>query len=398
MSFSPRVSLPCSWVRMAFLLGLSVASVGCGGGSSSASASIDEDDHTDEGAAGESPVVHLDADAIALGGVEVGRASEVPSSALVVTGSITFDQDRVSQVGPKTPGRVVELSVAVGSDVVHGQTLAHLESPEVGETRASLSEAEALVSIAEENYTRERRLEEQGISSRRELLDAEADLRRAEASLESARERLRVLGADAHGDGGHFDIVSPYAGRVVAREAGLGEVIGTEDAPFTVADLSRLWLELDIYERDLRSIVEGQDVAVTTPAWPDRVFAGRIVYIGDLIDTERRTVPARVELDNTDRALKPGMFATARISSPGAPPVVAVPRDAVQDVEGAQVVWVPGDEADEFEAHPVVLGRDLLDGMVEIVSGLAPGDRLVILGAFTLKAELSRGEFGGHGH
>jgi cobalt-zinc-cadmium efflux system membrane fusion protein len=276
--------------------------------------------------------------------------------------------------------------------------LAHLESTEVGNTRAELGEAEALLRIAQETFDRETRLEAQGISSRREVLEAEARLRTIEARRRSAEERLRLLGAAEHGNGGHFDVVAPYDGVVVERHGSRGEVVGSTDQLFTVADLSRLWIELDVYERDLASVAEGQTVEVSTAAWPGRSFPARIVYVGDILDERSRTVRARVEIENSDGALKPGMFATAFIATSDGGSSVAVPRDAVQNVEGSDVVWLPAEEAGAFVASPVLLGPELPGGLVEIVNGLTAGDSLVVRGAFTLKAELARGEFGGHGH
>ena len=244
----------------------------------------------------------------------------------------------------------------------------------------------------------ERRLAEQGISSRREVLDAEAELRRTEARARSAQERLRVLGASLHGEGGHFDVTAPYDGTVVERHAARGEVVGPTDQLFTVADLSRLWIELDVYERDLSRVAEGHPVEVTTPAWPNRTFLGRVVYVGDIVAAGRRTVRTRVEIPNEERALKPGMFATARIGGGDGPMTLAVPRDAVQTLEGVTSVWVPGDEPGEFVAQPVELGESLPGGMVAVVRGLSLGDSVVVEGAFTLKSELAKGEFGGHGH
>ena len=352
----------------------------------------------DEEPAGEAVVeVHLDADALALSDVRLGQAGMVPHTLLSVTGTITYDQNRLSQIAPKTQGRIVEVLTEVGARVRAGEVLVHLESPEVGMIRADLAEAEALVEIARENFDREVRLEAQGISSRRELLDAEATLRRVEASRRSAEERLRVLDAGLHGEGGHFDITSPFDGIVVERDAGVGEVVGPSDPLATVADLGQLWIELDIYERDLAQVREGLPVTVSTAAWPGRTFPASVGYVADILDTERRTVRARVVLDNRDGALKPGMFATASIQV-GEGRLVAVPRDAVQDVEGQLVVWVPGDEEGSFVVRPVVLGAELPGDYVEVVSGISEGETLVVTGAFTLKAELAKGEFGGHGH
>jgi cobalt-zinc-cadmium efflux system membrane fusion protein len=155
---------------------------------------------------------------------------------------------------------------------------------------------------------------------------------------------------------------------------------------------------LDIYERDLHKVMQGQPVEITTDAWPDRVFEGEIVYVADILDTVRRTVRARVEVENGDRALKPGMFATAIINSESGRPAVAVPRDAVQTVDDQEVVWIPTDEEGAFVAIPVLLGEELPGNSVEILAGLEAGAEIVVEGAFTLKAELAKGEFGGHGH
>lgn len=390
-----------TWMRTLLNVLLTATTVlalaGCGEGGDGGAV---EDDHAAEAAVpeGGAPSVHLDSASLAMSGVVVGLPESVAAGALPATGNITYDQNRVSHIGPKTQGRVVDLIAEVGARVRRGQVLAHLESPEVGTTRADLHEAEALLEIAQENYDRERRLEAQGISSRRELLDAEGELRRLQARLRGTQERLRVLGADLHGEGGHFDVASPYDGVVVERHAGRGEVVGPADQIFTVADLRRLWIELDVYERNLGRVARGQTVEVVATAWPGRVFPGRIVYLGDIIDAERRTVRARVEVENPDGALKPGMFATARIEIAGGAPVVAVPRDAVQTVEDEQVVWVPGAEEGEFVARPVTLGAELPGSLVEVVSGLAADEAVVLEGAFTLKSELAKGEFGGHGH
>lgn len=350
------------------------------------------DDHEGE------EVVVLDTAALRLGGIEVGTVEAITTSGLPVTGAITYDANLVSHVGSRTNGRIVAVRADLGARVRRGQVLAVLESPDVGQLRAEEREAEQLVEIARENYAREQRLAEQGISSRKELLDAEAQLRRNEAALESAEARLGVLGT-GHGTGSEFGVVAPFAGTVVARDASLGEMAERTDTLFTVADLSRLWIELDIFERDLARVRVGQSVAVTTTAYPGRTFPGRIVYIGDVLDAAKRTVRARVEIPNPNGALKPGMFATATIQVGGGGPALAVvPQDALQEFEGRRVVFVPGDRPGEFRPIPVEVGETIEGNRVIILSGLAPGSRIVTAGAFALRSELSKGEIGEHGH
>ncbi|MGH7458096.1 MAG: efflux RND transporter periplasmic adaptor subunit [Longimicrobiaceae bacterium] len=384
---------------MALLFALAGAA-GCGNGSAETAEDAVEEHAEDEEHDEESNVVVLDTAAVAVAGIQVGTAETIRTSGLPVTGTITYDANRVSHIGPRTEGRIVRLRADIGERVRGGQALAILDSPDVGQVRAEEHEAEALLEIARENYDRERRLEQQGISSRKELLDAEAELRRAEAALQSAEQRLQALGA-GHGTGGQFAIIAPFSGIVVAREASLGEVASSADQLFTVANLERLWIELDVYERDLRRVSEGQAVDVTTAAYPGRVFTGEVVYLGDILDPETRTVRARVEIPNEDRTLKPGMFANAVIQvGGGATPMVAVPQNAVQEMEGRTVVFVPGDQPGEFRAVPVEVGEPVGDGRVVIRSGLDADAPLVVAGAFSLRSEAAKGAIAeaGHGH
>ncbi|GMV09877.1 MAG: hemolysin D [Gemmatimonadota bacterium] len=391
---------------LSWLTGLlsAIAIASCGGGAPESAVdsgdSSPSGDSAKESRAGgpDEDVVTLDSTALRLGGIAIDTVATITTSGLPVTGTITYDANRVSHVGSRTEGRITGLRAELGARVRRGQLLALLESPDVGQIRADEREAEELVKIAEENFAREQRLAIQGISSRKELLDAEAELRRMQASLRSARTRLQVLGA-GHGTGGQFGISAPFAGVIVARDASVGEMASPADTLFTVADLSRVWIELDIFERDLTRIREGQSVAVRTAAYPDRTFEGRIVYVGSVLDATRRTVRARVEIPNTDGALKPGMFANASIQvGAGGPIVVVVPREAVQEVEGRQVVFVPGTNAGEFRTQDVEVGESIDGGRVTIRSGLRLGSRIVTRGAFALRSELAKSDIGEAGH
>ena len=377
---------------------LFAGATGCGDNSETSN----ETEAGEEGAAEHSDasedVVMLDSMSVAYGEILVGSVETVITTGLPVTGTITYDANRVSHIGARTDGRIVRLAADVGTRVSSGEVLAVLESPQIGQLQTEEREAEALLAIARENHARELRLEEQGISSRKELLLAEADLRRAEAARTSAHERLLVLGAHG-GEGGRFNVTAPFAGVVVARDASLGEMAAPADHLFTVANLQRLWIELDVFERDLARIARGQDVEVTTAAYPGRSFPGTIVYIGDILDPQTRTVRARVEVPNPREVLKPGMFATARIAvGSGGQPFVVVPEAAVQELEGRKVVFVPGDRPGEFRAQPVQVGEQLEGGKIVILSGLTDDSRIVIAGAFSLRSELAEGEIGEHGH
>lgn len=370
-------------------------------GSAACGASNAESD--DASTAAETPevqeVVTLDSVAIRLGGIEVAYADSLATSGLQVTGAITYDANRVSHVGSRTESRILSIRADLGNRVAKGAALAMLASADVGQLRAEERQGEELVAIARENFAREQRLEKQGISSRKELLLAEAELRRSEAALRSTEERLAVLGASHdHGAGAEYSLVAPIAGTVVARDASLGEVVGPSDILFTVADLTVVWIELDIFERDLARVRAGQSVEVTVTAYPGRKFPGRLSYVGEVLDTTKRTVRARVEIPNPNAALKPGMFATASIQVGGGPLVAVVPQGAVQDMNGQSMVFVPGDRPGEFKPVPVELGATVDGNRVIVLKGLAIGSRFVVTGAFALRSELAKGEIGEHGH
>jgi len=178
----------------------------------------------------------------------------------------------------------------------------------------------------------------------------------------------------------------------------VGELSDPSKSLYTVADLSSVWVMVDINEKDLAKVHKGQEARVTVGAFPDLKLRGRITYIADLLDVATRTVKARIEVANPGRKLKPEMFATVELAlSVAAPPVVAVPEDALQDLDGKKVVFVAEHES-EFAARPVRTGRTA-GGMVEIVSGLNEGDRYAVKGAFILKSEVKKGELvDEHGH
>jgi cobalt-zinc-cadmium efflux system membrane fusion protein len=165
-----------------------------------------------------------------------------------------------------------------------------------------------------------------------------------------------------------------------------------------VADLSNVWVMVDIHEKDLAKVRKGQAATVMVSAFPEVKLKGRITYIADLVDGATRTVKARIEVVNPGRKLKPEMFATVELAlAADAPAVLAIPEDALQDLDGRKIVFVAENET-EFGAREVLAGR-LAGGMIEIVSGLKEGERYAVKGAFILKSELKKGEVvDEHGH
>lgn len=355
--------------------------------------SVQAETHDEDEAAAADTLVTLTAAAQRLAGIEMVTAMASANAPLAANGTITYDANRVSVLAPRVEGRVVSVRADLGQEVRAGSVLAILESAEVGQTRGGLQRARAGVEVARRNYEREKRLFDQQISPQQELLAAEAELRTAEADYASAVASLRAIGA-VGGSGATFSLVSPISGTVVERKASPGEVAGPSSTLFTVADLRHVWITVDIYERDLRRVRDGATATVVPSALPDMSFTGRVTFAGGVVDAASRTFKVRVELSNSDLQLRPGMFAQVRIDAPASTDVsgaVIVPEVAVQEVNGKEVVFVPGRVPGEFAARPVTLGSGAAGGLVTITSGVRAGEQIVGKGAFQLKAELLKG-------
>lgn len=326
------------------------------------------------------------------------------------TAVIEPDQTRIAHVGPRIPGRAINVKAFLGDRVKKGQVLAELDSIELGQAKADYLKAKANLQVASANYQREDRLYKKQISSEKEYLDARGEFFRSEAEMNSSRETLRLLGLtdkeinNLTWDSGkhppsHFPLLAPFDGTVTEQHIVLGELIKPEDKPYTLADLSHLWIQLDIYEKDLGWVNTGKEVAIKVDSYPDDHFNGKLTYISDILDESTRTAKARVEILNSEGKLKPGMFATAAITIPSqdSKEYVVIPSTAIQRIEGETVVFIQDDE-NSFEMKKVTIGNKTGD-YVKVFKGIKPGERVVTKGGFYLKSSLLKDEMGeGHAH
>jgi cobalt-zinc-cadmium efflux system membrane fusion protein len=192
-----------------------------------------------------------------------------------------------------------------------------------------------------------------------------------------------------------YALKSLIDGTVIAKHITRGEAVSSESEAFVVADLSSVWVDLSVYQKDLDRVRVGQPVAIARGhAAPGA--EGVISYVAPVVDEQTRTATARVVLSNSEGAWRPGLFVTGAVTVDSADVPVSVPRNAVQTLDGKTIVFALG--SDGLEPRPVRLGRS--DGQrVEILDGLSPGDRIVSRGGFTLKSELEKAGFeAGHGH
>lgn len=322
--------------------------------------------------------------------------SRPAGDAVTVLGELRVNEDAYAEIGTSITARVSRVLAAPGDVVTAGQPLVELDSPEVGRARAALLASRARLDLARQTVERRRGLAADQIVPRREMQAAEADLTQAAAENRAAREALAALGA-ARGSGSRFLLTSPIAGTVIDRTALLGRMVSAERPLFIVGDLSRLWLVVHAFERDALRVRTGATARVTFPALPGQRASGTLARVGSRVDPASRTLEVRIVLDNPSGVLRPGMSATALVPiGDAAETVVTVPVEALQRQPQGWCVFVPRQDEGVFELRPVGRGRDL-GGEVEVLSGLRAGERVVVDGAFLLKAEADKARAGGEG-
>ncbi|NTW59492.1 MAG: efflux RND transporter periplasmic adaptor subunit [Nitrospirae bacterium] len=366
------------------------------------------EEHENEKTREEAAVVRLSVEAQKASGVEVMAAALEPFSAPIeATAAIELDGDRVAKISARSSGRLVKIVASQGEAVKTGQALAWFDSPELGQAWAEYSKAKGRAVLARKNLEREEILFSKKISPEKDVIKARQDLAEAEADLTFAQEKFHLLGIDVeqfeNKQGGNqhplIAMTSPISGSIIERTATQGEVVSPEKTLFTVADLSRLWVIIDIYEKDLGRVKSGTAVKVSTTAYAEKSFRGFISYLGEIMDEKSRTVKARVEVENANRLLKPGMFATVTIDAKGmqTEEAVIIPEEAVF-LDGSKNYVFIQTGPEQFEMREVAVGRTL-GKRLEVIRGLNKGEPVAVKGAFILKSELKKGELvDEHGH
>lgn len=347
---------------------------------------------------GEEKLVKMSAEVQKQSGVVVAPAKKQRLAGVIsATGKVEANADRIAHVSPRIPGKIVAVRSSLGDSVAAGQVLVTLDSVELGEALNRYHQSRTKLALAQSNMDRIKVLVDKKIAARKEILQAETDYKTAQTELHTDEERLSLYGinlSDLKSDNHKKPLLpvrSPIGGVITEKHAIVGELSDPSKSLYTVADLSSVWVLVDIHEKDLAKVRRGQAATVIVGAFPDKKFRGRITYLADLVDEATRTVKARVEVPNPGRKLKPEMFATVELAiAADAPPVLAVPEEAVLELDGKKVIFVAEKET-EFEPRVVELGRTV-GGMVEVVSGLKEGERYATKGAFTLKSELKKEE------
>jgi cobalt-zinc-cadmium efflux system membrane fusion protein len=315
------------------------------------------------------------------------------------------NQNRDAHVGPLIEGRAAEIFVNQGDRVRKGQILMYLESPEVAEAKAAYYKAKAELAFAKADHERHVKLFEEKIGSGKALAQAEAAYNKALAEIEAAEKGLHAIGIsieeiknqeEVHERTALLPIKAPISGTVVERNVTMGQRIEPSSDVFHIVDLSELWVDADVYEKDISHVKIGDEMEIRVPAYSNEVLKGKVISISDILEERTRTFKVRAAIKNVDNKLKPEMFADVRIIISEDEKVLAVPKAAVQFDGVNEFVYVVESEG-VFSPRTVETGRESQDS-VEILSGLNPGETFVGKGAFLVKSEAAKESFGeGHG-
>lgn len=361
-----------------------------------------EDEHDED-------IVRMSPEVMREFGIEIAQAGPGTISQVIeLPGEVVFNADRIAHVTPTVAGIVQKVHQSVGQRVQAGQVMAVLNSRELAAARSVYLAAHARLELTRENLDRDQRLFEQKVGSERAVIESRQAMREAQITLNQAENALHALGY-AHAQIQRIDsldeaafntyeLTAPLDGIVTQRHLTVGEVVDPADneAPFVVADLSTVWVNLTIYQRDLAHVKPGQRVDIHFGHdIPDT--EAEIAFVSPSVDQTTRTATARLVLDNPRGDWRPGLFVTGQVRLAEVPAEVVVPRSTVIQVEGRDAVFVQTEEG--FEPHPVKIGRRG-PAHVQILDGLAPGTRYVSRNVLALKAELNRAalEHAGHAH
>lgn len=346
-----------------------------------------------EGGGGTEKLLTLNAEEAKNAGIKVQElALQDVAGQVVVTATIQANQDRLAHVAPRVAGRIVKVHASLGDWVKPGQPLADLDSIELGEARSAYMQAMSEAAVAQAGFDRAQRLQADNIVPEKEYLRARAENEKAQAALRAASDKLHMMGVTPEKQSGSvFSLTAPFPGSVIEKHAVLGELAQPDQSLFTVADLSVLWIEASLFEKDLDKVKGGAQAGITVSAYPGKVFKGKLTYISSVMDKESRTVKARVEVPNPDGSLKPEMFATAAIRTGASTKALVVPDEAVLLLQGQPTVFVA--EKDGFQPRAVEVG-ERTQGLAVLKSGVAAGERVVVSGAYALKAHLLKSQIG----
>lgn len=310
-----------------------------------------------------------------------------------IPGSISVDEQRIARIGAAVVGRITDINVILGQNVKKGEVLATLNSTELAQNQLVFIKARQQIQLQTKAVERAQLLLNADVIGAAELQRREVELAGAKAELNATRDQLQVLGMSdkaiaelerTNNIRSVSSVTARLGGTIISRKVNLGQVVQPADELFIVADLSHVWAVAEVPERQAELIQKGLEVTVEIPAYGDKQITGKLIYVGETVDPLTRTVSVRMDLNNSDKFIKPEMLATMLIRSNPltrlAIPTEAVVRENNQDHVFVQI------GPNQYRLRPVKLGP-AYEGMRPVLSDLVETDTIVSTGAFHLNSQ-----------
>jgi len=297
---------------------------------------------------------------------------------LSVTGTVNPDIEKTVPVISLATGRVVEIKARLGDEVRKGQVLLRVQSDDISGGFAAYQSAVADEVLAKAQWDRAQTLYQHGAIALNDLQIAKDTEDKAKIAVDVAAEHVRLLGGNTEHPTGIVNLVAPISGVITDQEvtnAGGDQSLGTN--PFTISDLSYVWIICDVYENDISSVKVGDSATVSLNAFPGMQLKGRVSNVGAILDPNIRTAKVRIEVNNPGGELRVGMFATATFEGRKKEARTEVPASAVMRLHDRDWVYEPAPD-NKFKRVEVVAGDLLPDNMQEVKSGLQPGEKVVV--------------------
>ncbi len=327
---------------------------------------------------------------------------------LRIPARVITNQNNEALVGSMVPGRVHDVFVNLGDNVKAGQVLMNVEGLEIGEIKAGYLKAKANLDFAEADYKRHKILSEQNVGSKQSFLEAEAEYQKALAEFQAEDKKIHSIGltdedvangtSQSNNDhiSGRLAIRSQINGVVVERNVVIGQQIDASTNALKIINTNTVWVDGQIYEKDIPNLSKKTDAVFITTVYPGEKFIGKVIYIGQVVDEQTRTITIRCEFNNLRGKLKPQMFGEIEIPISKDAKAITLPEDAVIKDAGNEYVFIKnnaGGIVHEFKVRKIVAGTNL-NNRIEVKDGLKPGENVVIKGSFYLKSEMKKKEFG----
>ena len=374
---------------------------GCGNNKSSHEQEHHEDIHSDEIILSQASINEI--------GLQTKSLSLRPlEKYITVPAQVWANQDNEAQVGSLVQGRVYKVFVKTGDYVKTGQDLMYVEGLEIGEIKAGFLSAKANLEYQRADFERQKALMEQQIGSQKSYLQAKAEYEKAQAEYNAHDMKIhsigltddevtdkKSIGNDKH-TSGTLPVRSPINGIVVERNVAIGQFVDATTNAFKIINTSSVWIDGQIYEKDINKISEISEIVFTTPSFPDDKFTGKVFYVGQIIEEESRTISIRAEFKNLDGKLKPHMFGEMQLPVGNKSMAILIPAEALIKMGNLDYVFVQKDDS-LFERRSVITGLEQ-NQLIEIREGLNEKDKVVVKGTFYLKSELMKDELEGDEH